>query len=392
MSSNTIRISELPPAVMVEQDDLVPIVQDGITKRATVADIQAASTIGNQSFITVNTESATPQSRKLTTTGPNLLLTDNGPLSTLNISITGFLGSLGSVAGSGIIVNNGGAAATVTLVPPVAGLTITNPDGTAGNPTFALANDLAAVEGLGTTGLIARIGVDTWDTRVLVPPAAGITITNPGGVAGNPTFALANDLAALEGLSGTGYAVRSAADTWVQRIIVGTTNEIGTTNPDGVAGNTIVFLPAALTFTGKTVTGGTFTGGTFSGGTSSPTSLTVLDNAFTIQDNVDPTKQAQFQASGIAPATTRTFTLPDVNDTLVTLTAPQTLTNKTLTTPVITVLDSQLTIQDNVDPTKQMQLQLSPISTGTTRTYNVPNENGDLVLLSTATALGILLG
>jgi hypothetical protein len=89
-------------------------------------------------------------------------------------------------------------------------------------------------------------------------PAAGITVTNGDGVSGNPTLVLANDLAALEGLSSTGIAVRSATDTWVQRTVTGTAAEITVTNGDGVSGNPTLSLPAALTFTGKTVTGGTF--------------------------------------------------------------------------------------------------------------------------------------
>lgn len=63
--------------------------------------------------------------------------------------------------------------------------------------------------------------------------------------------------------------------------------------------------------------------------------LTVNDNAFTIQDNSDTTKKLQLQLSGITTSTTRTLTVPDVNDTIVTLAATQTLTNKTLTSPTI---------------------------------------------------------
>jgi len=63
--------------------------------------------------------------------------------------------------------------------------------------------------------------------------------------------------------------------------------------------------------------------------------VTLKDTLFTLQDDGDTTKQAQFQLSSITTATTRTYTLPDVTDTLVTLTATQTLTNKTLTTPTI---------------------------------------------------------
>ncbi len=118
--------------------------------------------------------------------------------------------------------------------------------------------DLDCLAALATGGVVARTGAGTCATRTVTAPAAGITVSNGDGAAGNPTLVLANDLAALEGLGSTGFAARTGADSWAQRSIGGTANEIAVANGDGVAGNPVVSLPSALTFTGKTVTGGTF--------------------------------------------------------------------------------------------------------------------------------------
>jgi hypothetical protein len=96
------------------------------------------------------------------------------------------------------------------------------------------------------------------------------------------------------------------------------------------------------------------------------TTTVIRDDYFTLQDDGDTTKQLRFQLSGITTATTRTLTVPDASDTIVTLAETQTLTNKTLTSPSIsapaitgaaTLAGS--TYSDNLVIDNQKELRLS---------------------------------
>lgn len=135
-------------------------------------------------------------------------------------------------AGDTIGVDTGGTGATTAIGARTnLGLTI-------GTDVQAWDADLDAVAALSGTGFAVRTASNTWAQRTLAQPAAGLTITNGDGVSGNPTFALANDLSALEGLGSTGFAVRSASDTWVQRsVATASSARITVSNGDGVSGN-----------------------------------------------------------------------------------------------------------------------------------------------------------
>lgn len=111
-----------------------------------------------------------------------------------------------------------------------------------------LDTDLTALSALASTGIVARTAAATYALRTVTGPAAGISVSNGDGVSGNPTLALANDLAALEALASTGLAARTAADTWAQRAVAVTAANggIAVSNGNGVSGNPTLSLHALL--------------------------------------------------------------------------------------------------------------------------------------------------
>ena len=158
------------------------------------------------------------------------------------------LTNLAAKTSTGIMIQTGNDTyATATITGPAAGITVTNGDGVAGNPTLALANDLAALEGLTGTGFAVRTAADTWAQRSLTQPAAGFTITNADGVAGNPTFALANDLAAIEGLTTIGYMVRTGDGTATTRSLAVVSGDLVITGDAAGATTDTTFGLAAVT-------------------------------------------------------------------------------------------------------------------------------------------------
>lgn len=104
--------------------------------------------------------------------------------------------------------------------------------------------------------------------------------------------------------------------------VTGTTTKTLTLNQQGGTNITASWTetPAWSSITSKptTISGYGITDGVTLTGAQTLTNKTVTDATFTIQDDADNTKKAQFQASGITTATTRTYTLPNVNGTLIT--------------------------------------------------------------------------
>lgn len=164
---------------------------------------------------------------------------DSGSSKWVNDTLT--LSDVTDVTASAAEVNVlDGITASTTELNYVAGVT----SGIQGQLDGKQAADatLSALSGLNGTGFIVENGVDTFTYRSLTAPAAGFTISNADGVSGNPTFALANDLAALEGLATNGIIVRTGDGLATTRSVTGSASRIVVTNGDGVSGSPTVDL------------------------------------------------------------------------------------------------------------------------------------------------------
>jgi len=208
---------------------------------------------GTTSIIQSNTSGSTDVTvtagtgLSISETGNNITLTNSSPDQTVSLTNGGGISISGTypnftltaaVATAYSTIQEEGTGVTQRSIFNFIGSTATAADDVPNartNVTFD--SDVNALASIATTGLYAITATGTSDTRTITGPAAGITVTNGNGVSGNPTLALANDLAALEALAGTGIAVRTASDTWAQRTITAGTGSITITNGNGVSGN-----------------------------------------------------------------------------------------------------------------------------------------------------------
>lgn len=214
----------------------------------------------NVNFETGNT---LPKDGQFTTDGQLLIGSTVAPHIRVNTLTAGAGISITNASGSITIASSGGSTNVDTfdvdvgsdVLPTAAGIvTVTGTsifsDGSTSN-TLTLnveATENTFMYGQGSDTNVAELGPLTNGELIigstgaapvagsLTAPAAGITIS---GGAGSITFALADDLAALEGLSGTGYVVRTASDTYAERTFQAGTG-VSLTNADGVSGNTTI--------------------------------------------------------------------------------------------------------------------------------------------------------
>ena len=314
--------------------------------------------------------------------------------------------------------------------------------GASGATGFQGASGATGTQGAsGSTGLPGASGATGFQGASGATGTQGASgATGLPGATGGRGLQGASGATGLPGASGaTGFQGASGA-TGIGA--TGATGLTGATGPNGIGGATGTGLPGATGATGAMGPQGASGVGI--------TSVNFSDDIFSIYDNVDNTKVMQFQASNIAPNTTRTLTIPNEDGTIATrsytdgaintatanmLVSTGTYSNPSwitslagskvsnipnssltyssitingvaislggsVTTPTLssdntwtgtqTFADDKFVIVDNVDGTKKLNLQISNISNNTTRTLTVPNADGTIATREWVGASGLI--
>ena len=205
-----VTITQLPQAGPILGTESVPIVQNGQTVQTTTAAI-AASPSQTYQYLTVIQTPNLPNSRYLSA-GSGLLLTDNGAQSTYTISLDSTLSSFNSAL-AGVIVKTDSSTVTNRFMSASgAGITVTNGDGVAGNPTYSLTGNVASLANASGNGMLTFINGIGVQPVTIVGTTSEIDVANGTGVSGNPTIGLADDPV----LPGTG-AVQIPGGTTAER-------------------------------------------------------------------------------------------------------------------------------------------------------------------------------
>jgi hypothetical protein len=444
--SAQVTILQLPAAGAITGTEAVPIVQNGVTVQTTTGAI-ANSPTQTYTYLTVTQTPQLPNSRYFGATN-GLALTDGGAQGVFNISSTGALLSLVN-SGTGFQVKTSSTAITGrSIVVSGVGLSIANGDGIAGNPTIALAGQVLNLANASLNGFVVLTTAGSITSTTLVGTANQIGITNTNGV-GNPVFSIADDPVfpgvgsitvpvgttgqrgtgvvgkvrynstdgAYEGFSGgawrqfslsggvtlvdtgtgltggpiTGAGTISIANTTVTAGSYGSGTQVGTftvnaqgqltaaanvtITPSGIGAvasvsgtaneitatgtSTVVLsLPTALTFTGKTITGGTFNAGAIQIGGVDVVTLSATQTL---------TNKTLTLPVIVSISNSGTVTIPTGTDTLVARTSTDTLTNKSIsgsTNTLTNIANASLTNSSLTVGTTTISLGSSSLTLG----------------------------
>lgn len=371
--SAQVTITQLPAAGAITGAESVPIVQNGVTVQTTTGAI-AASPTQTYTYLTVTQTPQLANSRYVGVTN-GLVITDGGSQGLFNISTTGALLSLVN-AGTGIQVKTSGTTVTArSIAVSNAGLSITDGDGVAGNPTLSLSGLPLNLANLTGAGLLAiTSGGTSINPRVLTGTANQISVTNGNGQSGNPTILIA-DNPVFPGTSAmtvtTGTSAQQPVGANGQMRFNSDTQTFdgysaGTWRQFSLAGGVTSFTAGSTGFTPVSPTSGaitlggtlnaasggtganTLTGYVYGNGTGVMTASTTIPNAGLVNSAVTINGSSVSLGGSITVTATATNALTigtgltgtsyngssavtiAIDSTVVTLTGTQTLTNKTI--------------------------------------------------------------
>lgn len=189
---------------------------------------------------------------------------------------------------TGLVTRAGAGSYFSRTLQGGSGISVTNGDGVAANPSIALSAPVSVanggtncitgsgtcldnIAGFAATGMLSRTGAGAYSART-IGSGTGITVTNGDGVSGAPSVALTvpvvvssggtNCVAAsgtcldnITGFASTGLIARTASGTYAARTI-GSGAGIAVTNGDGVAGAPSIAVSGLLTNTNFTMGAG----------------------------------------------------------------------------------------------------------------------------------------
>ena len=172
--------------------------------------------------------------------------------------------------------------------------------------TLTVGASLAALSVLAGNGIVVQTGANTFANRTLTGTANEVVVTNGIGVAGNPVLSVGASLAALSVLASTGFIAQTGANTFADRTLTGTANQIDITNTAGVAGNPVFTLSATVDLPGTfAIQSGTAISAIINDATMATALSTNISTSSSTKDYIDAAvKGLNIQGACVAGSTT----------------------------------------------------------------------------------------
>jgi len=402
--SAQVTILQLPTAGAITGTEAVPIVQNGVTVQTTTAAL-AGSPVQTYTYLTVTQTPQLANSRYVGATN-GLVTTDGGAQGVFNISTTGALLSLVN-SGTGFQVKTSSTAITGRSIAVSGnGLSITNGSGISGDPTIALSGQVLNFANASFNGLVVLSTGGAITSATITGTASQISVANGTGVSGNPTISLADNpvLPGLESVTvpigATGSRPSSAVNGMLR---YNTTLAVFEGYANGVWGAITTGSGVTSVGTGTGLTGGPIT----TTGTISIANTTVVAGTYGSSTNVGQfTVNAQGQltfagdvaisAASIGAVTTILGTANEITATgtsTVTLSLPVALTfsGKTVTGGTFNMTAATVGADTVATLTANQTLTNKTISGASNTLTNIANAsltNSSVTVGTTAIALG----